>query len=34
MLEYDIVLGKSRGGKFLRFGGSEHVADQAWYDEA
>jgi len=26
MLEYDIVLGKSRRGEFLRFGGSEHVA--------
>jgi type IV secretion system protein VirD4 len=26
MLEYDIVLGKSPRGAFLRFGGSEHVA--------
>ena len=26
MLEYEIVLGKSRRGEFLRFGGSEHVA--------
>ena len=26
MQEYDLVLGKSPGGKFLRFGGSEHVA--------
>ena len=26
MLEYDIVLGKSPRGQFLRFGGSEHVA--------
>ena len=26
MLEYEIVLGRSRRGEFLRFGGSEHVA--------